>query len=174
MARTLDHIYAHFSGRNFVNTKSIGMVFCLVAVLVVPARAQEPASVTEILDRNDRALVRELSAYLSKSPHAEDRDQGYAALFNKAIEHDWFAETEQTAQRYLAIDPDGPVRALAQIITTMARARAGHFNEALAHYKELLGGLGKSDQEEFASSFTDAFATAAITAGEFTTARAVF
>jgi thiol-disulfide isomerase/thioredoxin len=157
-----------------VNTKPIGMVFCFVAVLIASARAQEPASVTEILERNDRALVRELSNYLSKSPRAEDRDQGYAALFNKAIEHDWFADTEQAAKRYLAIDPDGPVRALAQIITTMARAQAGRFDEALARYKELLGGLGKSDQEEFASSFTDTFATAAIAAGEFTTARAVF
>jgi thiol-disulfide isomerase/thioredoxin len=150
------------------------MVLCFVAVMIVPAQAQEPASVAEILDRNDRALVRELSAYLGKSPRAEDRDQGYAALFNKAIEHDWFAETEQAAQHYLASDPDGPVRALAQIITTMARAQAGRFDEALARYKELLGGLGKSDQEEFATSFSDNFATAAITAGEFTTARAVF
>ena len=157
-----------------MKTKPIGIIFCLVAVLIVPAQAQEPTSVTEILERNDRALVRELSNYLSKSPRAEDRDQGYAALFNKAIEHDWFADTEQAAHRYLASDPDGPVRALAQIITTMARAQAGRFDEALARYKELLGGLGKSDQEEFASSFTDTFATAAIAAGEFTTARAVF
>jgi len=157
-----------------VKTKPIGIIFCLVAVLIVPAQAQEPTSVTEILERNDRALVRELSNYLSKSPRAEDRDQGYAALFNKAIEHDWFADTEQAAHRYLASDPDGPVRALAQIITTMARAQAGRFDEALARYKELLGGLGKSDQEEFASSFTDTFATAAIAAGKFTTARAVF
>ncbi|HKM56437.1 MAG TPA: TlpA disulfide reductase family protein [Isosphaeraceae bacterium] len=157
-----------------MKTKPIGIIFCLVAVLIVPAQAQEPTSVTEILERNDRALVRELSNYLSKSPRAEDRDQGYAALFNKAIEHDWFADTEQAAHRYLASDPDGPVRALAQIITTMARAQAGRFDEALARYKELLGGVGKSDQEEFASSFTDTFATAAIAAGEFTTARAVF
>ena len=27
-------------------------------------------------------------------PRADDRDQAYAALFNKAIEHDWFAEVE--------------------------------------------------------------------------------
>ena len=54
----------------------------------------------------------------------------------------------------------------------MARAQAGRFDEALARYKELLGGLGKTDQEEFASSFTDTFATSAVTAGEFTTARA--
>jgi thiol-disulfide isomerase/thioredoxin len=150
------------------------MVLCLVAVIIVPARAQEPASVAEILDRNDRALVRELSNYLGKSPRAEDRDQGYAALFNKAIEHDWFADTEQAAQRYLASDPEGPVRALAQIITTMARVQAGRFDEALARYKDLLSGLGKSDQEEFASSFSETFATAAIAAGEFATARAVF
>jgi thiol-disulfide isomerase/thioredoxin len=157
-----------------VNAKPSGIALCLVALLVVPAQAQQPASVTDILERNDRALVRELTNYLGKSPRAEDRDQGYAALFNKAIEHDWFADTEQAAQRYLASDPDGPVRALAQIITTMARAQAGHFDEALARYKDLLSGLGKSDQEEFASSFSDSFATAAIAAGEFATARAVF
>ena len=77
----------------------------------------------QILDQHDRALIRDLGAYLSKNPRAEDRDQAYAALFNKSIEHDWFAESEEAAQRYLKNDPEGPVKALAQIIMTMARAR---------------------------------------------------
>ena len=47
----------------------------------------------------DRALIRELGAYLKQNPKADDRDQGFAALFNKAIEHDWFADNEEAALR---------------------------------------------------------------------------
>jgi thiol-disulfide isomerase/thioredoxin len=140
------------------------------------ANAQEPpaSSVAAILDRHDRNLLRDLTAYLRQNPRAEDRDQAYAALFNKAIEHDWFAETEEMALRYLESDPDGPVKALAQIIATMARANAGRYDDALARYRTLMSGLGKADQEEFASSFTDTFATSALMAGEFSTARAIY
>ena len=41
-------------------------------------------------------------------------------------------------------------------------------------YKDLMNGLGKTDQEDFATSFTDSFAGSAVTAGEFTIARQVF
>jgi thiol-disulfide isomerase/thioredoxin len=149
-----------------------------LAVLAAPALApaQEPVgkSVAEILDRHDRALLRDLGAYLRKNPKADDRDQAYASLFNKAIEHDWFADSEELALGYLRSDPDGPVKALAQIIATMARAGAGQFDAALARYRDLMGGLGKAEQEDFATSFSDTFATAALAAGEFDTARKVF
>ncbi|MGC8644155.1 MAG: TlpA family protein disulfide reductase [Isosphaeraceae bacterium] len=140
------------------------------------AHAQEPAasSVAEILDHHDRLLIRDLAAYLQKNPKADDRDQAYASLFNKAIEHDWFADNEQTALRYLQIDPDGPVKALARMIVTMARAQAGRHDQALLQYKELMKGLGKVDQEEFATSFSDTFAASAVAAGEFATAREVY
>ena len=36
-----------------------------------------------------------------------------------------------------------------------------------------MNGLGKTDQEDFATSFTDTFAGSAVTAGEFTIARQV-
>jgi thiol-disulfide isomerase/thioredoxin len=138
--------------------------------------AQPPigSSVTEILAGHDRALIRDLGDYVRKNPKAEDRDQAYAALFNKAIEHDWFAETEDLAQHYLKEEPDGPVKALAQIITTMGRARAGQYQEALTRYKTLMQGLGKTDQEEFAASFTETFASSATAAGEFAIARQVY
>jgi peroxiredoxin len=157
-----------------VITKLYGIASVLL-LLPILAPGQEPApSVAQILDRHDRNLVRDLAAYLRKNPRAEDRDQAYAALFNKAIEHDWFTEHEEMARLYLKNDPDGPVKALAQIITTMARASAGHFDEALASFKTLMNGLGKSDQEEFAASFTDTFATAALVAGEFATVREIY
>jgi thiol-disulfide isomerase/thioredoxin len=140
------------------------------------AVAQPPgaSSVSEILDGHDRALVRDLSAYLRKHPKADDRDQAFAALFNKAIEHDWFAETEDMARHYLEDEPDGPVKALAQIIITMGRAQAGQYKTALERYKELMQGLGKTDQEEFAASFTETFATSATAAAEFAVAREVY
>jgi thiol-disulfide isomerase/thioredoxin len=148
----------------------------MIAVVAASSSAQEPsaANVSEILERHDRALIKDLGGYLRKNPRAEDRDQAYAALFNKAIEHDWFAESEDLALGYLKNDPDGPVKALAQIIATMTRANLGQFDVALTRYSDLMKGLGKSDQEEFAISFSDTFASAAITAGEFSTARKVF
>ena len=128
----------------------------------------------EIQAKHDRAFIRELAEYLRQNPKADDRDQAYAALFNKAIEHDWFSEAEEQGRQYLKSDPDGPVKALAQIILTMARAQAGQFDEALKRFRELMQGLGQNEQEEFAASFSDNLATAAITAGEFGIAREVY
>lgn len=135
------------------------------------AQSAGSGGVAEIQNRHDRALVRELSEYLIRNPKAEDREQAYAALFNKAIEHDWFAEQEEAANRYLKDEPDGPVRALAQIIATMARAEAGQYPEALERFKELMAGLGSSDQEEFALSFAETLASSAVTAGAIDAAR---
>jgi peroxiredoxin len=146
-------------------------------VLVSPARCAEPgpsASVAEIQAKHDRAFIQELTEYLRKNPAAADRDQAYAALFNKAIEHDWFGETEELARQYVKTDPDGPVKALAQIVLTMARAHAGQFNQALARFRELMQGLNQNEQEEFAASFAEDLAQEAITAGEFATAREVY
>src|SRR5262245_18522762 len=54
--------------------------------------AESPAtSVAAIQAKHDRAFIRDLTEYLARYPKADDRDQAYAALFNKAIEHDWFA-----------------------------------------------------------------------------------
>jgi thiol-disulfide isomerase/thioredoxin len=71
-------------------------------------------------------------------------------------------------------DPDGPVKALAQIVMTMARAHAGHYDEALARFRELMQGLNQNEQEEFAASFSEDLAQEAITAGEFAAAREVY
>ncbi len=156
---------------------------CMTAGLIL-ALAPTPAaiggeppatSVAEIQARHDRALVRELSEYLTANPKAADRDQAYASLFNKAIEHDWFAEVEDLAHGYLKTDPDGPVKALAQIIQTMSRAQAGRYDEALARFRELIAGIEASGpQEEFATTFSDTFAQAAIAAGEYNVARQAY
>ena len=95
-------------------------------------------------------------------------------LFDKVIEHDWFLDNEAVARKYLAEHPEGPVRSLAQIVTTMARAQSGHYAEALASFNSLMAGLGGSEQEEFASNFADTLATAAMSAGEHEVARKVY
>jgi peroxiredoxin len=140
------------------------------------ARGAEPpaASVAEIQTKHDRALIRELSEYLAAHPTAVDRDQAYAALFNKAIEHDWFAEVEDLSRQYLKTDPEGPVKALAQIVQTMARAQVGRYDDALARFRELIKGLDPNEQEEFATSFSDSFAGLAIAAGEYNIARQAY
>lgn len=132
-----------------------------------PARAEgPPKTVAEIQANADRALIRDLLDYLSKNPKAADVDQAYMKVFDKAIEHDWFADHEAVAKTYLANYPEGPVRSLAQIVTTMARAQAGQYLEGLASYDALMAGLNGPEQEEFASNFADSFAGAATTDGE--------
>jgi peroxiredoxin len=145
-------------------------------VIAPPTRAADPApaSVADIQAKHDRAFIQELAEYLRKNPAAADRDQAYAALFNKAIEHDWFADTEGLAQQYVKTDPDGPVKALAQIVLTMSRAHAGRYDQALVRFRELLQGLNQAEQEEFAASFSEDLAQEAITAGEFAAAREVY
>jgi peroxiredoxin len=140
-----------------------------------PAQAQAPpASVADLLASHDRALIRDLQDYVAAQPKADDVDQAYMTLFDKVIEHDWFRENEEVARRYLADFPDGPVRSLAQIVATMSRAQAGRFDEALKQYRTLMAGLGKADQEEFASQFSESLAQAAVSAGAYDVARQVY
>ncbi|WP_165247895.1 TlpA disulfide reductase family protein [Paludisphaera soli] len=155
-------------------TSLIALTLLAATAADLPAQTTPTESVAEIQNRHDRALVRELGEYLIRNPKAEDRDQAYAALFNKAIEHDWFAENQEAAERYLKDEPEGPVRALAQIITVMSRAQAKKFPDALARYKELMQGLNATDQEEFAVSFSETFAIAAVVAGEIDVAAQVY
>lgn len=152
------------------------LVLLAVMLAIQPfARAAEPAkSVAELQSTHDRALVRDLAGYIAANPKAEDLDQAYMALFDKVIEHDWFADHESVAQQYLTKFPDGPVASLARIVTTMARAQAGRFDEALSRYKELMGGLGKTEQEEFAANFADSLASAATAAGQYDVSRQVY
>jgi len=147
----------------------LGLLVC-----VAPALADEPKSVSEIQTVHDKALIRDLLTYLAKNPKAEDYEQAYMKLFDKIIEHDWFAENEAIAKKYLAEHPEGPVRSLAQIVSTMARAQSGKYAEALASFNALMAGLGGSDQEEFASNFADTLANAAMAAGEHEVARKVY
>ncbi len=159
--------------REMVSRGAIGLLMMLG--LATAIHGDEPnQGVAQIQARHDQALVRELSEYVIKNPRALDRDQAYAALFNKAIEHDWFRENEELAEQYLKAEPNGPVRALAQIIQTMARAQAGQFEVALARYQELMEGIGESDQEDFAVSFSESLAQSAVAAGSYGTARKVY
>jgi peroxiredoxin len=150
----------------------------LAVVLAAPAAAQtqKPSfvSVSQLQDAHDRALIRDLKTYVEEHPKADDLDQAYLALFNKAIEHDWFVEHEAIAARYLNDHPDGPIQSLARIVSTMARAQQGQYADALARYKELMAGLGKPEQEEFASNFADTLGRATTTAGEYHLARQVY
>ncbi|MFO0954812.1 MAG: TlpA disulfide reductase family protein [Isosphaeraceae bacterium] len=157
-------------------------VVTLLLVGLTPVRAGDspakPAatarSVAQIEAAHDRALVRDLTAYVEKNPKADDVDQAYMALFDKVIEHDWFTDHEAVAARYLSERPDGPVRSLARIVGTMARAQAGDFSQAIARFQELMKTLGKTEQEEFAVNFTDSLASSAVAVGEYAVARQAY
>jgi peroxiredoxin len=150
------------------------LFLALVFAGAFPARAEEPKSVSEIQAAHDKALIGDLLSYLAKHPGADDLDQAYMKVFDKVIEHDWFAENEAVARKYLAEHPEGPVKSLAQIVTTMARAQAGRYPEALASFNALMAGLGGADQEEFAANFADTLASSAMSAGEPEVARKVY
>ena len=147
----------------------------LLALPGSPRAADDPPrGVTAILLDHDKAVMRELEQYVRKNPKADDRDEAYSAIFDRAIDHDWFAEIEPLAKQYLADFPEGAARPMARIVATMARAQAGKYGEALSTYKDLMKGLDKPEQEEFASNFADNLAGSAITAGEFAVARQVY
>lgn len=151
------------------------LVGALCALLASSLRADaDDKTVTDLLARHDKALIRDLDDYLKKHPKADDRDEAYQALFDRIIEHDWFLENEAIAKRYLAEQPNGSVRPLAQIVSTLARAQAGRFNEALTIYEKLMGDLGKPEQEEFAANFAEQLGSAAAAAGEIPVARRVY
>ena len=159
--------------RRDLGASTLGLAMALL-VAPVGASADEPKSVSEIQSAHDKALITDLLAYLAKHPKADDLEQAYMKVFDKVIEHDWFAENEAVARKYLAEHPEGPVRSLAQIVNTMGRAQAGRYPEALASFESLMAGIGGADQEEFAANFADTLATSAMTAGEHEVARKVY
>jgi len=154
--------------------RALAPVALALALASGQAGADEPRNVAEIQASHDRALIRDVLAYLAKHPKADDVDQAFMKVFDKVIEHDWFADHEGIARKYLADYPSGPVRSLAQIVVTMARAQSGDFKDALRSFEALMAGLGGADQEEFASNFADSLATAATSAGEHQVARKVY
>ncbi len=155
-----------------MNPRRVMPLAVVMLLLVGRTVAQEgsgpdaPSSVVAILTAHDRALIADMKAYIVAKPEAEDVEQAYMLLFEKAIENDWFQDAESVARTYLADRPDGAVAPLARIVSTMARADAGKFEEALADYGKLMAGLGEPDQEEFAANFADSLAQKAITAGK--------
>ena len=76
----------------------------LLTILVLPsaAHAADPSkpaeSVASLLESHDRALVRDLNSYIENHRDAEDLDQAYLSLFERAIEHDWFLDSEDAAK----------------------------------------------------------------------------
>ncbi len=152
----------------------------LAATPLAPAVWADEASKTRragaaaILQEHDRSLIRDLQAYVRANPTAEDRDQAYLALFETAIENDWYLDTEDAAKQYLAANPEGAVRPMAQIVATLARAKAGEFAEAWGIYKELVKGLDGIEQEEFAANFADSLASEALASGDDKIARQVY
>lgn len=164
-----------------MSTRFILLAALGLGMLSASARADDPPpagppfkSVADLQAAHDKALMRDLLEYLRQNPKADDLEQAYMVLFNKAIDHDWFTETEAVAKRYLAEHAEGAVRPLAHIVTSMARAQAGDFGEALTAYNALMRGLDKADQEEFAVNFADALAGVASAAGEYSVSKRVY
>jgi peroxiredoxin len=140
-------------------------------------RAQEapPASsVRQVRQRHDRELIRDLKEYLAKNVAADDREEAYQLLFARSIDHDWFAEVEVEAARYVRESQQGPSYALAQIVLTMAAAKAGKYPDALSNYQALMAGLVNQDQLAFALDFADTLAREALAAGQEKIAREVY
>jgi len=155
----------------------LALVVGLIPILSAaddPAKVSDYKTVGELLDANDRRLIRELSDYVASHPKADDVDRAYMNLFETVIEHDWFVDNEALARKYLADRPEGAVRPLAQIVATMGKAQGGDFAAALVDYQNLMKGLSGIEQEEFASEFADSLASAASVAGEYDISKRVY
>ncbi len=152
---------------------SLPLLLCLISA-DDPANTAVYKNVGELLDANDRRLIRELTAYATANPKADDVDRAFMNLFETVIEHDWFVENEATARKYLADYAEGAVRPLAQIVATMGKAQGGDFASALLDYRNLMKGLSGVEQLEFASEFADSLASAASVAGEYDVSKKVY
>jgi thiol-disulfide isomerase/thioredoxin len=138
------------------------------------APAKPPGSaVGEILARHDRAALDELAAHIAANPDAPDRDQAHLAAFEIAIKNDWYDRARPLAAAYLEKTPQGAVRPMALIVTTMAEAQAGRLAAALDAYRSLLSGLDAGGQAEFAVEFADSLAAEASARGDYDAARRV-
>ena len=158
-----------------MRTSGLAVLFLwLVPSLLLGGNEPKASGVEAIQAKHDRALVKDLLAYVAVDPTADDSESAYQTIFNKIISHDWFTEHETFANRYLLDHPEGSVRPLARIVATMARAEAGSYDEALTSFNALLSGLNTADQVEFASNFAENLANSATSAGEFATARKVY
>jgi thiol-disulfide isomerase/thioredoxin len=142
------------------------MIAALILMMAAATCDGPVDSVAGIRERHDRALIADLRAYLDAHPGAVDRDAAYLKIFETAVEHDWFAEAEPLAVRYLEGEPGGAVAPMARIVATMARARAGDFTAARDGFRRLMDGLGEDRQIAFAADFAQTLAGEAISAGE--------
>lgn len=143
-------------------------MFVLVLSLVLAQGPQEapPKNVDAIIQARDRALIRDLDEYARAHPKADDVDQAFFTIFDRTIEHEWYAEVEPIAARYLAEKPDGPSEPGARFTLAMARARAGKFGEGLLELRKLVNGQKATGDSAFAMSATNAFIAAAIAASQ--------
>lgn len=153
---------------------ALGLLILLPPAWLRADDPKPPQSAAAIVQQHEKALIADLVAYVRAHPEAEDLDQAYLNIFEKAVAYDWFLDNEETAKQYLAAHPEGAVRPMAQIVATMARAQAGQFSEAWGIYRELVRGLDGIEQEEFASNFADSLAASATAAGDHGTARRVY
>ena len=154
--------------------KHIGVTWLLLVPTIAFGDEPVTRTVADIQASHDRLLIHDLNTYITDNPKANDLDQAYLTIFEKAIAHDWFPENEALSKQYLAKYPEGAVRALAQIVGVMARAQAEDYPGALAGFHELMASLGKPEQEEFAAKFADSLASTAAGAGETALARKVY
>ncbi len=157
----------------------------LPAIAFAPDRANAQAenaanasakagSVSELLAAHDQSLMRDLDVYIREHPGADDLEQAYLTLFETAIEHDWYAQADATAKSYLSKFPEGAVRPMARIVTTMAHAQANQFPEALEGFRALMQSLEGPEQQEFAVNFADSLAGSALAGGRHDVARMVY
>jgi len=142
-----------------------------IAENVEPARAK---TVDQIEQYYDRQLVKAIGEFIKRSK-ADDPEveKAYMTLFNKTIEHDWYAQAQSEAGEYLKSHPEGQAKPLAQIIQTMALADSGKFEQAEDTFKELLRGIDATNQQ-FGVQFGQGLAQRALTAGKVEVARGVY
>lgn len=144
---------------------------CVVASLMQSEpspgdQAGEPKSVAAIVSAQERATIDRLRAYLADHADAPDRDQAYLVIFETAIKNDWFLENESIAATYLAGNPKGAVRPLAEVVVIMARAAAGEFGESFTRFQQLTTSLESLEQRDFVVSFAEQLTSQAVAAGE--------
>src|SRR5262245_35398664 len=142
------------------------LVAIALAVLAQAPQGSPTKSVVQIMEAHDRALVRDLDEYVKQSPKADDIGQAYFTIFDRVLDHDWYAEFEPIARRYLTEKPEGASRPVARLVIVMGRTRAGKFAEGLGEFQKMLQEFDPNDESAFATTVAQRLVLAAIAGAE--------
>jgi thiol-disulfide isomerase/thioredoxin len=141
-------------------TRKAPALFAMILAIAIPAAAQEPNdhprfAALEELEASYRRQLHDLEcrhiadlADLAEKAKGPEADAAYRQLFGLAISRDLCREAQEASGRCLDAGTAGrDIRALAALVQVLASADKGEHDQALGHWKNLLGSARGPDAD---------------------------